>query len=453
MFDAHVIPLDTEGAHKRFDLKKLPHPANANLNIISLLTPAICLALASSLYAQASATTPASTPPPFEQRLRDVRLELHVGPDGLTGNAAPVLEKAIAESRYILIGEDHLTREIPQFATAVCDLMAAQKLSAMAVEAGPQAADFVSGSFDKPDRAARMAALVKKYPDSVAFLNVVQENDLAAHAAKAAHGTGFQLWGLDQEFLGSAGWLLDQMLATRPGKESVAALSRLQKEEQADAAQARQNGDPSKLFLLTATDTELADTSAILRRDENPTANFLLHELIDSREIYLKNAQGSPDSNAQRARLFKDNFKHHLQALTAAGEDGKVLVKLGDFHLYKGINPLHQRDLGNYIAELADGQGTASLHICVLGAKGTHLLYGGYQQPPKKVPFVLDEDQDYRWIKPAIDNQVPGAWTMYDLRPLRFKELGNLAPGMARLIDGYDLLVIVPELTPADLIQ
>jgi len=57
---------------------------------------------------------------PLEQKLRASRFELHIETGKFTGNAAPVLEKAIAEARYVLIGEDHLTREIPEFTSVVC---------------------------------------------------------------------------------------------------------------------------------------------------------------------------------------------------------------------------------------------------------------------------------------------------------------------------------------------
>lgn len=52
---------------------------------------------------------------PLEQKLRESGFELHAGRGKFTGNAAPVLEKAIAEAKFVLIGEDHLTGEIPEF--------------------------------------------------------------------------------------------------------------------------------------------------------------------------------------------------------------------------------------------------------------------------------------------------------------------------------------------------
>jgi hypothetical protein len=410
--------------------------------------------LASQLVcAQAPTETHQPQPPAFEQKLREARYDLRLENGKFVGNAAPVIESAIANAQYVLIGEDHITREIPQFTTAVCDLMAPQGLSAMAVEVGPQAAEFVSNSFGRPDRLARMAALIHQYPNSVAFMDVQQENDLAAHCAEVSHNSHFHLWGLDQEFVGSAGWLLDQILATHPGPAATAAITRLKNEEQQDAAQAKATGDPSKLFLFAASDSELAETTTALQREGNAAANSLLSELVESREIYLKNMQGSPESNSQRARLLKTNFQHDLEKAAAGDRPQKVLVKFGDWHLYKGLNPLHQRDLGNYIAEIADGQGSSSLHICILGAKGTHRLFAGYDQPTRLEKFVMDEDPDYRWLKPAIDNQVPNVWTLYDLRKLRFAKFATLDPGMEKLIYGYDLLVIVPELTPADLVE
>ncbi len=80
-------------------------------------------------------------------------------------------------------------------------------------------------------------------------------------------------------------------------------------EEQKDAALAKETGDPSKTFLLAASDAQLSEAAAVLKREGNATANELFHELVESHEIYLKNMQGSPESNSQRARLMKQHFQ------------------------------------------------------------------------------------------------------------------------------------------------
>jgi len=63
----------------------------------------------------------------------------------------------------------------------------------------------------------------------------------------------------------------------------------------------------------------------------------------------------------------------------------------------------------------------------------------------------MTDDHWYRWMTPVIASQLPNAWTLYDLRKLRSQNMEGIDPDFARVIDGYDLLVVIPELTPADL--
>jgi hypothetical protein len=405
--------------------------------VIVLAAPA----LAAALYAQAK--------PTLESSLAGAEYALSIEDGRIAGPGAPVVQTAIAQADFVLLGEDHLSREIPRFAAAVCDAMGASGgLSAMAFESSPAVANFVQESLAGSDRLAKMAALQKRFPDSAAFLDVPDENSLAAHCAAVSQRSGFRIWGLDQEFIGSAGWILERMLATAPGPAAKAAILQLQAMERADEAETRKTGDPSKLFMLAVPAEEIAKATAAIEKDGTPATRAAFHELTESREIYLANAVGSNLSNSRRARLMKQNFVAGYDAAAGSAKPPRVLLKFGDWHLYKGINPLHERDLGNFVAEFAEGRNQTSLHIMVLGATGTHALFAGYGVPLKHEPFVMDQDDDYKWIKPAMDARKPGAWTLYDLRMLRFKHL-DLGSDWERLIYGYDLLVIIPELTPA----
>ena len=416
-----------------------------------MLIGLISAALSSSLFGQ----TPKNPPqkPTLESSLSGVASALSIEDGKMTGSGASILQTAISQADYVLLGEDHITYEIPRFAAAVCDAMGSSSgLSAMAFEASPAATNFVQESLGSPDRIGKMAELQKRYPDSVAFLNVQDENDLAAHCAAVSQRSGFQIWGLDQEFVGSAGWILERMLATQPGPTARAAILQLQAMERLDGEEARKTGDPSKLFILAIPDSEIEKASVAIEKDGTPSTRKAFHELTESRAIYLEQGDRPSDSNARRARLMKQNFLDDYKVAGGQSKQQRVLLKFGDWHLYKGINPLHQRDLGNFIAEFADGQNATSLHILVLGAKGTHALFSGYDRPLRFEPFVMDQDEDYRWLKPAIDDQEVGAWTLYDLRKLRFKHL-DLNADWERVIYGYDLLVLIPELTPAALIH
>lgn len=119
-------------------------------------------------------------------RLMQARSTHRVDADGLHGAGAAVLGEAIRQARYVLIGEDHLSREIPLFTTGVCRVMAPDGLDAFAVEIGPEAAQFVNSALWRADRLERVADFVRSHPDAFAFQNGRDESDMAAVCARLA---------------------------------------------------------------------------------------------------------------------------------------------------------------------------------------------------------------------------------------------------------------------------
>ena len=103
------------------------------------------------LVALSSQALPAKrTPKPkqnFEEALRQARNPLVLSDGKLLGTGAILLNAAVQQSRFVMLGEDHMTREIPQFAAALCDIM---HPDAYAVKAGPSAARFVNGLRKSP---------------------------------------------------------------------------------------------------------------------------------------------------------------------------------------------------------------------------------------------------------------------------------------------------------------
>jgi len=267
------------------------------------------------------------------------------------------------------------------------------------------------------------------------------------------------LWGLDQELMGSSGLILTRILETHPGKQAADEAQRLlQKNDEAHAA-AVKSGSPGDIFMMTASDDELNNFRDLLRKQGNATSQALIEALIKSRDIYQKNMNGSGfDSNRERALLMKSNFANdYRQATQADGAPPKVLFKFGAWHMYKGINPLRNNDMGNFVTELADGQGTTSLHIVILGVKGSQLRFAGIGRPAQPADFSLaeDKDSDFLFLKPMFDHLQTSGWTMFDLRGLRkgFRTLEPVDKEMERIIFGYDLMVLIPTAMPAKQIQ
>ena len=394
--------------------------------------------------------------PTLKDALAGARAALVMSDAGLSGEGAAILASAVGESRFVLLGEDHFSREIPRFTAMLCDLM---KPDAYAVEAGPDAARFVSSVLRSSTRTKQIAERARRYPNSIAFLDVVEENDAAAHCAGVSRNPRFALWGLDQEFLGAAGALLEAMLATGPGPTSRAAIADLQAREKLASEKARASGDPGPLVLLSATPADLKPLADAVKADGNDATRVLLDELLVSRHIYRLNAEGSPDSNSDRAQLFKQHFLAEYAAIKTEIAAPRVLFKFGDNHSGKGFSPLQVRDIGNFVAEFADGEKARSLHVMVFGARGKHGAFAGFDKPLKAESFAIADYPGYGWIEPAISGMLATTYkgegttlTLYDLRKLRFRGI-DMPPDWKRIVFSYDLMVLMPEISASTLIR
>jgi hypothetical protein len=411
---------------------------------MKLKSIAAALTLAGLCAASAHAQTVA--PLTFPERLAQAGSPLTVRPEGFSGPGATILSDAIDASRYVLIGESHFSREIPAFTTNVCRLMAPGGLTAMAVEVGPEAAVAVNARLRAPDREQQMSDFMRAHPDAMAFLNGRDENQTAADCAGAA-GPDFELWGLDQEFLGASGYLFEQMLAADPGPLARAQIEALAEQERTAMQAALASGSPYDLFLLKAADATLDEAGTAIDQDGGDRARALFAALRETRAIYQASQARTGDSNGRRARLMKRTLAAHF----AEAPQARVLMKFGAYHLYKGYNPLGQRDVGNFVAEHADGEGAQSLNMIVVGARGAEGGYNGVGRQVKPHAFDVITDEDSDWRKEVTlarpSDMAPGDWLLVDLRRLRSADLDALTPEWREIIRGYDLAVVAPELS------
>ena len=402
-------------------------------------------ALATGAVAQEAA------PAAFQARLAQMVEPLDVGPGGFSGAGAATLSQAVAASRYVMIGESHMSREIPAFTTQICRLMAPTGLTAMAVETGPEAARVVDSLMRSADREARMDAFARTHPDGLAFFNGRDEVSMAGDCAAAA-GPDFEMWGLDQEFLGSGGHLLQEMLAAEPGPVSRAALTELAAQDQAATAAGLASGSPVDLFLLSVPQAALDEAAVAVSRDGGTRVQSLFGMLTESRAIYQASQSGQGDPNGRRARLMKRTLAAHL----AENPGARVLLKFGAWHGYKSLNPLDQRDLGAYVAERAEGEGVAALHIIVLGARGTEAGYNGVGRPVAVHPFDVMGDEEPDWRRDVTlarsPDASPDAWMLVDLRKLRADGLASVPAEWRQLALGYDLAILAPTFTASSVL-
>jgi hypothetical protein len=397
-----------------------------------------------------SQRTPQSTDR-FTARLLQNRHGLSVRSGQLSGAGAQILQSAIGQSRFVLLGEYHGVAQTPEFWAAVCRAAGPEGFHTMAVEEGPLAAAELEGWAWRPDGLAQLAAFEKKFPGSINVFSAREEFEMLQQCARASQSE-FHLWGLNQEGLNAGGLILSRVLASRLGSQARAAMQQLLEKNDEWSRKALQSGRIFDSFMVAVDDKELAAGAAILQKDGSAEARSLFASLVESHEIN-RTSPAEYGNARRRERLMKRLFAaNYARAASTAAAPPKVLLKFGAYHVYRGLNPVHGSGLGNYVAEFAQAQGAQSLHIRLLPVKGSQPIHPRVGQPAQLRPFNYADQPGSRYLQPIFSNLLPSDWTMFDLRPLRQDAAapgGTISPDLATLVFGYDILVIVPEGTPS----
>jgi hypothetical protein len=405
---------------------------------------ALLLALASHLPGFAQTTPPT---PSLDEMLASVRQSIAIRDGRLEGAGGETLRAAIAATPYVLIGEDHGLREIPVFSSAVFRELAARGTRDLVVEVGPEAGRRLTAALGTRDPEAAVRTWVQRYPFSLAFYDLQQELAFLREA-RALAGPSLRVTGVDQELMG-AGRMLLESVATKD-----AAVPDLLAQEQAAYAKAVASGNPLDLFMMTAPADGLTALRDRLTAAKQPRDAAQVTALLDSREIYALNNTSGYVSNVTRAALMKRSYVAQLPPAQRAAPP-PTLYKFGALHVMKALNTLQSREIGNYVAEIADGLGTPSLHVLVIAARGEQRRFAGVGKPYVAAPVdqVGPGVSDFPYAKPMFDRALGAeGWSLFDFRAMRRWSIRrtDLDPWLVRLIFGFDLAVVIPEGTPSD---
>ncbi|AQR69827.1 hypothetical protein BZG29_16975 [Janthinobacterium sp. LM6] len=404
----------------------------------------ISIILAGLAMPALSADQPLSLP----DRLAALRTTIAIDHGKMVGSGAATLIDAGLESQFVLIGEDHGITEIANFSAAYFEELASQGFTTLIVENGPAVANALAKTLKANTGVAGIAAFNKAYPVATAFYKWQDEAQFLARFAKAA-GPSFQLVGMDQELMGASKYLLEQMAGQPLSPLAKSKIEAFRKLESDDYNRASANGDPRDLFMMKIKEEELFALQKLLTAPKDMPALAMLNSLIESRSIYSKNmtpGQGYA-SNTQRAKLMKQNVASHLMLAPAQ----RMLLKAGAVHVFRGYNPLNagSREIGNYLAEYAEGRGQKSLHVLVLASKGQQAQFAGIGRASASTEIEKID------IKSAMAGVLPffaaasehKEWSLFDVRPLlgSAKSLANGNSSVQSMIQGYDFVLVIPN--------
>ena len=375
----------------------------------------------------------------------------------LSGNGLAVLQSAVADAQFVMVGDGEGTAEPAKFSAALFRMLAPHGFHTLAIETGPLGARKLEEITAHPDGKARLSALLRVFPDSIPYYDWNEQFELVATAHEVCTDKT-AIWGLDQEFSASAGLILAEILKEPLGPESIAEARALLARDAEATTAARKSGQWSQLLMASISEKELLDLRDLLKRDGTPLAVELVDRWLQSKRIYAKTESDSKTSTwregyQQRVALMKSTFMRYYTSALAAGEqEPKVFFKFGQFHLYKGNNPNHVNDLGNWIMELAEENNQRATNIAVIEVNGKTLKdAAGLAQAPAAFDNRNEKESDFPWLIPLFRQlgDTRQELALYDLRPIRGKldSLGKVDPEVERLIEGYDLLLLIPNAT------
>ncbi len=348
----------------------------------------------------------------------------------LSGPGADFLLAEARASRFLLLGESHGNQETPAATRALLKALR-DDYDVYAIETGPCATE-VARRVATDKGVAGVVELTKQLPFSIAFFQWREEIE----AFGAALELGYDVWGLDQEFIGAPRLLLRELAATGKG-DAVTLAASWSERANAGFTHFAKTGKRDRAFFSVA-DDETFDQLAEAFADSSAGAR-MVDELRQSWIIYRHyNEKRFFQNNHDRIRLMK---RHLAERLAAAPVDAKVLFRFGSAHMGRGLSPFDQYDLGNMASELAVASGSDSLHVFVF-ARGSVQPDGSTKSYAQQSPHLA----------PLLDLAGEGG-VVVDLRPLRpllsTKQAKKRMPAVHAFVFRFDAAVVFPTFHPS----
>jgi hypothetical protein len=353
----------------------------------------------------------------------------------LTGPGMQFIARSTASAQFVLFGEEHNVKEFPEFLTALfAFLHQNQQFNYLALESDPVSAHLASIPPLRGDATA-LATYIRKYPNALTF-RTDEELRMFADIGRTSTGRADPIWGLDQSF--GVLHALDR-LETLSGFHATPKFEELHKQaEQQDSTRMR---DTQSHYMYNVKLADLEELRRQVGAPDGSEAKFILDNLVSSSEIYgyyRRSQAGEPTRYSNgfvREEQMKHLFLREYRAAEAQGEvSPKVLVKMGHWHVFRGLGPSHLQTLGDFVTEFATANGADAFSVGVY-------LRGAWRD--------VKTQQGLEPIALATD---PTTWTIIDFRSLRpavtAGQFGALNPNLLAHIYGFDAALVLGGASP-----
>jgi DNA-binding MarR family transcriptional regulator len=353
--------------------------------------------------------------------------------DGVfSGPGWGLISERVARAQQVLIGEDHFTSEIPRFSGAIAGI---GTFDHFYIEVDPFSTRIIERSIREMDAAQRLE-FRRAYGDLYSFYALEPEYTLLEQLVEGGAG----LLGSDQVVMFDDRLIFQDWIA-RTGNEQARQIYRhitqQSRERFERLLENPEEPDFSSLYFMTPEFTgDLERLSALELSDEERAMVEAMQRSVD---IYQTR------SHRTRVQLLK----HQLMVDYPIWIGSRTLFKYGANHMARGESFLTVQDIGALVAELSEATYQESLHVMIIGESGAQgSPFRGFP------PSLIDVNSFYlKHLQPFFPLTTGEDWAVFDLLPLRrAQQRGELAiedTNLLRSIKGFDLLVLIPEVTPA----
>ncbi|MDX1385699.1 MAG: hypothetical protein R3190_18755, partial [Thermoanaerobaculia bacterium] len=263
---------------------------------IALAAPALALA---GLVLTAAAAGQA--PDPVADLLSEHRWLIEGAGDDLSGPGLDFLVREGAASELFLIGESHNTDEIPRLTSRLAVELRAHGYGALAIETGPLTAEWMVADL-RAGGIEQLNATLTAFPFTVPFFDRVPEAELLATSLRH----GYEIWGLDQEFIGSGRYWLKRLERLAPTEAAGEVVASWFAREMEAAAHYQQTESTERLVLSSASPEEFEELATLFT--DVPEGHAIVEAMAKSAHIYQLWRSANYANNRDRVLYMKRNL-------------------------------------------------------------------------------------------------------------------------------------------------
>ena len=339
------------------------------------------------------------------------------------------IKEKINSSKNVLIGEDHFSNEIPAF---IQSIVKTTDFDNFYIEIDPYSTKIIENTFKKMSEEAR-AAFNKEYSELFSFYALKPEYELLEYIM----GKGTNLLGADQVVMYADRLIFQEIIKTTSSEEAKTIYAEIIDKSASHLKQFLENPAKPMYFMtpeFSADLLELQQLELSAREDQ------IIEDMQRSVIIYQE------QNHRKRVQLILNQLMKDYPKW----KDAKNLFKYGANHMARGESFLTIHDIGNVVANISSSNYESSFHLMIIGESG--MLGAPFKTFPPS-PVDIENGFYLSYLKPLFKITAGKSWHMFDLLPLRRAVENNSLTitntNLLRVIKGFDVLVIIPEVSPA----